>query len=229
MKSVLKRVVSALLIVAIAATTMLLTAPVEVEAAGKMSYDKTMTVYLRTPYTTSSTLKIKNPKGSITSAKSTNTNILEITSYTSKRVCFTAKKAGTAKIKFKMKGKTYKCTVTVKKYTNPIKTLKVTGVNSKKNISGKFKKKSEVSLSLPKTKKNAKLVVQAADDWKLKSVYINKNSQSSKTKTYSGGTTKQKTISLGTLKKSKAYGFILTFKNKKTGGELEVELDLNYQ
>ncbi len=241
MKSSLKRIVNVLLIAAIAATTVLVTPPVEAEAAGKMAYDKKCTVYLSDKSGKSSgygydSIDINNPSEKIkkSKTKSSDTSIVKIDSVENDGDCstiyFHAKKAGKATITFYVGSK--KCTtkITVKKYTNPAKTIKISGVNKGNNIACKFKTKYGIkNISLPKTTKKAKLKVKAASGWKLTNVYVwdTTNAKLVLSKNYSKGTSKQKCYSLGTLKKSHPYNVFLYFKNKKTGAYQYLEFYLN--
>ena len=80
------------------------------------------------------------------------------------------KKAGTATVSFKCQGKTYKIKVTVKKYVNPVKSVKIGATT----VSGsKFKSSSETSLSYAKfAGKKVKTTVTLAKGWKLGESYI---------------------------------------------------------
>lgn len=80
------------------------------------------------------------------------------------------KKAGTATVSFKCQGKTYKIKVTVKKYVNPVKSVKIGATT----VSGsKFKSSSETSLSYAKfAGKKVKTTVTLAKGWKLGELYI---------------------------------------------------------
>ena len=69
------------------------------------------------------------------------------TSQTYYTILAVPKKAGTATVSFKCQGKTYKIKVTVKKYVNPVKSVKIGATT----VSGsRFKSSSETSLSYAK-------------------------------------------------------------------------------
>lgn len=69
------------------------------------------------------------------------------TSQTYYTILAAPKKAGTATVSFKCQGKAYKIKVTVKKYVNPVKSVKIGATT----VSGsKFKSSSETSLSYAK-------------------------------------------------------------------------------
>ena len=92
------------------------------------------------------------------------------TSQTYYTILAVPKKAGTATVSFKCQGKTYKIKVTVKKYVNPVKSVKIGATT----VSGsKFKSSSETSLSYAKfAGKKVKTTVTLAKGWKLSERYI---------------------------------------------------------
>lgn len=77
------------------------------------------------------------------------------------------KKAGKAKISFKIGSKSYSTQVTVKKYTNPAKSITVSGVNSGKNFASKTKNSKNASIKVSKKSSNAKIAVKANKGWKI--------------------------------------------------------------
>lgn len=81
-----------------------------------------------------------------------------------------AKRAGTAKLKIKVKTKkgtkTYKCTLKVLKYENPFKTLKVGGTSLK----SKFNKTAQAN-SYVKNKTTGKIKIVPKKGWVLKRAY----------------------------------------------------------
>lgn len=83
----------------------------------------------------------------------------------------TISKPGTATVSFKVKtgGKTYnlKTKVTVVKYTNPVKTLKV----GKTNYASKFKKSNGYGLT-KKDAKSGKLQIKTKANWKITKIKI---------------------------------------------------------
>ena len=92
------------------------------------------------------------------------------TSQTYYTILAVPKKAGTATVSFKCQGKTYKIKVTVKKYVNPVKSVKIGATT----VSGsRFKSSSETSLSYAKfAEKKVKTTVTLAKGWKLGELYI---------------------------------------------------------
>ncbi len=229
MKSMLKRAASAILVVAIALTTVLAVPTAEVEAAS-VSYPKTMTVYLQdksgtsSGYTEGDTIKVKTTK-KVKNAKSSKKSVLKLEGTDKFKkyslISFYAKKAGTSKVTYKVGSKTYTTKVTVKNYTNPAKTIMISGVKSGKNIASKFKKANEDdTFKISTTTNKAKLTVQAAKGWKLtEAVFRDEDTGKNLVeKTYSKGTSKKKTYSLGKLTKGHTCWAALTFKNTKTSG-----------
>ena len=116
---------------------------------------------------------------------------------------------------------------TVKKYENPVKTLKIKGINSGKNLAGKFKNQYNASAAIKKNISNATVTVEAAKNWEITNVsfytYRNKKSPS-----YIGSLTlnnymefkKKVTLRPGSLNKSQKYSVVIGCINKKTGGSL---------
>ena len=92
------------------------------------------------------------------------------TSQTYYTILAVPKKAGTATVSFKCQGKTYKIKVTVKKYMNPVKSVKIGATT----VPGsRFKSSSETSLSYAKfAGKKVKTTVTLAKGWKLDKLYI---------------------------------------------------------
>ena len=89
---------------------------------------------------------------------------------TSQTILAVPKKAGTAIVSFKSQGKTYKIKVTVKKYVNPVKSVKIGATT----VPGsRFKSSSETGLSYAKfAGKKVKTTVTLAKGWKLDKLYI---------------------------------------------------------
>ena len=85
------------------------------------------------------------------------------TSQTYYTILAVSKKAGTATVSFKCQGKTYKIKVTVKKYVNPVKSVKIGATT----VPGsRFKSSSETGLSYAKfAGKKVKTTVTLAKGW----------------------------------------------------------------
>lgn len=92
------------------------------------------------------------------------------TSQTYYTILAVPKKAGTATVSFKCQGKTYKIKVTVKKYVNPVKSVKIGATT----VPGsRFKSSSETDFSYAKfAGKKVKTTVTLTKGWKLDKLYI---------------------------------------------------------
>ena len=130
-----------------------------------VAYKKPVTEFLTLLPAKATSLKSSNT--SVVSVKQSKFNFGTQPSYS---VSLTPKKAGTATVSLKYKGKTYKTKVTVKKYVNPVKSVSLGNTV----ISGsKFKSASEISLSYAKfAGKNLKTKVQLAKGWQLEKLFI---------------------------------------------------------
>ncbi|MCD7737011.1 MAG: hypothetical protein LUI07_08650 [Lachnospiraceae bacterium] len=141
---------------------------------------------------------------------------------TSSSIGLKLKKAGTATISFKIGSKTYKSKITVKSYTNPVKSITISGVNSSKTFASKTKSSNSVSgLTLSKTTKNAKISVTAKSGWKVRyiSLYNSDTGENYSYSNYSNPKTSA-SMNLGTLTKGKSYSVYVTFVNTSNGASL---------
>ena len=131
-----------------------------------VAYPKPATESLASLSSKVSGLKSSN-KAVVTAKLSKSTYGTSQTYYT---ILSVPKKAGTATVSFKCQGKTYKIKVTVKKYVNPVKSVKIGATT----VSGsRFKSSSETSLSYAKfAEKKVKTTVTLAKGWKLGELYI---------------------------------------------------------
>lgn len=139
------------------------------------------------------------------------------------------KKAGKAKISFKIGNKTYTSTVTVKNYTNPLSSVTVTGVNSGKNIASRLNSSSSCStLKLKKTTKNAVVKVKPKSGWKITNISV-ENSQTGDTMSISNYGNKgvsNASLKLGTLTKNKKVTLRINCVDK-TGASVYVDYNIN--
>ncbi len=231
MKKTMKRLMSLVLVLTLAAAVLV---PATTAQAADLKYTKNLTVYLTADGWVEWTATNSNTSKKLTSFKSSDTSIFEVQydEAEGKKPSNWLKlnKAGTAKLSFKYGGKTYTSTVTVKKYTNPVKTFKLTGVSSGKDVSSKSKKTNNPSLKLKKSSDNAKLTIKAKSGWKIKSVVFT-NQTDWKTlvsKTYkSSKVTSSYTKKLGKLRKSKSYYAEVTFVNTSNKGTITVYYAIN--
>lgn len=100
-----------------------------------------------------------------TSLKTTNKTVVVLKQEAGYTIYLIPKKAGTATVSFKYNGKTYKTQVSVKKYVNPITSVKIGSIT----IAGsKFKSSSNLTLNYAKfANKKVKTTVKLAKGWKL--------------------------------------------------------------
>lgn len=160
-------------------------------------------------------IELRAPKGendlsnNLTKCKSSNEDVLSVAYIFSNSIKFTMKKPGTATVTLKYLGKTYKIKYVIKKYANPVKTLKI----GKTNYASEFKK-SNYSLD-GGGKLKGKLSVVCANNWVLKSAQLGYYAK--------GLNYKTKTVKPG----EKIDGVYLTlkFKNKKTEAEETLFID----
>lgn len=129
------------------------------------------------------------------------------------------KKKGTTVITFKVGGETYSTKVKVVKYTNPVKTLKIKGVKSGKNIASKTKSVNYVNFSGAKAS-GSTLSITPKSGWTVEKVVYNcsstgvtKTKKNTVRKNGEVSTIKISSLSLGTLYKSKTYLIDITFVN----------------
>lgn len=255
MKNVTKRLLTFALALIVAVTAF---GTVSAEAALKegTNYEKSKTVYLssKTYPTTyysglvtvsnlskSQTIAKKDVKSSKTSVASvyrlaynTSTNEYYEKGWTNSKsysysIGLCLKKAGSAKISFKVKGdkKTYSTTVNVKAYTNPISSAKITGINSGKELKSKTADQDWVSFTNKKDIKNAKATFKVSGDWRISSVTYSADNWSEYHSYSCSSNAKSKTVSLGTLKKNVSYCIYVYCYNTKTGGTLSVSYYIN--
>ncbi len=256
----MKQLVKKVFVAALALTVMFtMLAPATAEAA--VTYNKSQTLYRTsksgTSYTSiyisnltkSQTIKktsVKSDKTSVAkpwylsrSISSYKTEYFssnmtgDSNNYYSYDIGLELKKAGKAKISFKIGSKTYTSTVTVKNYTNPLSSVTITGVNGGKNIASKLSSSSSCStLKLTKTTRNAVVKVKPKSGWKVTSISV-ENSQTGDTMSVSNynyfGPTKgisNASLKLGTLTKNKKVTLRINCVDK-TGASMNVAYYIN--
>lgn len=122
-------------------------------------------------------------------------------------------------VSFKINDTTYKTTVKVYKYTNPIKTLKITGIKNGKNQYSRFKNKYTTSVTLKK-------------NWKIMDIQVHESPQKNTSPVsftalnYHKGKTSAK-FRLNTLKAKNTYHIMILMQNKKTKGNITCEYRIN--
>jgi len=128
-----------------------------------------------------------------------------------------SKKAGTTTVSFKCNGKTYKTKVTVRKYVNPIKSIKIGNTT----IAGSmFKSASNRTISYAKfADKKVKVKINLAKGWELTKSYVNGRFVGS-FDCYQNGWAKSDSVKNGgtiTIKGGSGYEITIAASNKKTG------------
>ena len=148
--------------------------------------------------------------------------------YTIKLV-FSSGKNGSALLKFTVDGKRYKKMIHVKKWTNPIKSLRFTKCTcSMHNYKSLFKNKNTATDYLYSNHtKNAKVRVKAAKNWKVKKLVLEKgNGDVIYTKELKSKPAKEVILPVLSLKTSNAYVVKADFVNTVNGGEESITLNL---
>jgi len=101
--------------------------------------------------------------------------------YESAYIDLKVKKFGTTTVSYKIGGKTYKTKIKIKKYkvkkekyTNPIKSITVSGINSGKDFSSKFDKQEYIpdAFKLSGTQENAKVEIKAKSGYEVDSISV---------------------------------------------------------
>lgn len=120
------------------------------------------------------------------------------------------KKAATTTISCTAKGVKIKTKLTVKKYTNPVKTFKI----GSKNYASKYAKNDDYRLNKKVSKKQ--LSIKANAGWKIRSVYV-VNGSTRKSYTWLDKTSFSKKITLS--KVNNAYVYVVMYNTKTGAGE----------
>lgn len=144
-------------------------------------------------------------------------------------------KKGSATLAFKItnssNGKTtsYKTTLTVKNYTNPLKTAKIAGIKSgsSTNLAGKLKKQNYSYLKLKADKKNVNLEFTANSGWKITDVEMTDYSTGALYGRYNSAGVSSVKVSVGTMKKSGRYTVHVSLTNQKDGGIMDCYYYIN--
>lgn len=143
------------------------------------------------------------------------------------RIGFNIKKTGTAKISFKVGTKTYTSTIKVLPYTNPIKSLTVSGVSG--NVAGKLKTTSYASgIRVNKAQSNAWIKCTAANGWKITYMSFNNRKNNTQRSISTNNSTGTSSFSLhaGNLAAKQSGSIYLTLVNTKTKGMQSCSIDL---
>lgn len=161
-------------------------------------------------------------------------------SYNSNYIGLELLKAGKSTISFKIGSKSYSTDITVKKYTNPLRSVQISGISSGKNIASKLKKRSDANLTLKKSAKNAVIKLKAKSGWKISNVSLARNKKVTYGDSYSyydrvdsynyASSKGASSVSLrvGTLKGKQPYTVEVRMKNTKDGGSMDCYYFINH-
>lgn len=161
---------------AVMLTMMMLLNVLPVQAASALDVPESLTYTLYSSKDASGDASKKNKRfavwvpAKVTSLKSSKKSVATVTQakvkgVTGRYVYVNLKKPGTTTISFKYKSKTYKTKITVKKYVNPVASVKI---GSTVVSSSKFKSRSETSLKYSKfANKKVKVNIKLKSGWKL--------------------------------------------------------------
>ena len=128
-------------------------------------------------------------------------------------------KVGSATLSYNLDGAKKTQKFVVKKYTNPISSLVLTGINNN-NLKSKFAKGSYGnSISLTKDAKAGKLTVKAASGWKIRSAYWEDYSKNIEYEFYAWGNgVSSCSLNVPKMIKGKSYYVSVSLINTKTKG-----------
>ena len=163
-------------------------------------------------------------KGKLTKAKSSNTKVVEVYPWGedwkhANGITIIGNKKGKATVTYTYRGKKHRVKVVVKKYSNPLKTLKI----GKKNYARKLKKASYAGIAKWKACKGKKVSVTPAKGWKIVSMRCGcYNADWSKYKA-------KKVRNGGKLPKAaNGDGITITLKNTKNGAYQDIYAYFKY-
>jgi hypothetical protein len=144
---------------------------------------------------------------------------------------FILNKAGTTDITYTIGKKNYTTTITVKDYTNPLKTVEISGLKNGKssNLKGLVDSSSTASaLKLKSDQKNTKIKLAAKKGWKIVSAELHDNDTSTSVQmfNYAGGLSSG-TLLAGTLKKDESYQLYIYLYHEEDGGSMNITYTIN--
>jgi hypothetical protein len=141
-------------------------------------------------------------------------------------------KEGSSNITYTIGKKKYTTKITVKKYTNPLKTVEISGLKNgkKSNLSGLVDKSSSASgLTLKSDQKNATIKVAVKKGWKINYVELYDEVEVTALQLYNyAAGLSSVTLHPGTLKKDGAYSFYVGMYNEENGGYFYISYAINY-
>lgn len=142
-------------------------------------------------------------------------------------ISLTTKRIGTAKLSFKVAGKTYTSTIKALSYVNPISNLTVTGIQngSNKNLAGKFKNDNSANIRVKKAQKNAVITCNAAKGWKITTLTFSNKKTNVAKRIFSEKGKSSVNLRVGNLVASQKGYITIDLMNTKTGGTQTCNLD----
>ena len=140
--------------------------------------------------------------------------------------------AGKATVSYKIGSKSYKTTVKVLNYVNPVKSITLKGVNGSKSFASLTKEAAYTSKSLKLTAdtKSAVLKVSPTKGWKITRATFEDETDgiSRSIYSYNGKGMSSVSLSCGNLKASHTYWISVQFRNSSNGATLSVQYRVNY-
>jgi hypothetical protein len=149
----------------------------------------------------------------------------------SANIGFFLNKAGTSDITYTIGKKSYTTKITVKDYTNPLKTVEISGLKNGKssNLKGLVDSSAYASpLSLKSEQKDAKIKLATEKNWKITyaELFDNETSTALEMYNYSTGLSSV-TLRPGTLNKGGNYSLYIYMYNEEDGGTLNITYSIN--
>lgn len=138
--------------------------------------------------------------------------------------------AGTATITAKVGSQTLSKKITVYNYTNPLKSLVISGIEGGKNLASKFKKTSSVTgAALTKNTTIKKITAKAASGWVITNMQITSNREDDYANhyhSYRNSPTKATLKCAMTLEKGKYHYVYINLVNKSNGGSISLHYSI---
>jgi hypothetical protein len=130
-------------------------------------------------------------------------------------------KAGTTNISYTIGKKKYTTKVTIKNYTNPLESLKITGVQNGTNLANLADKSTDPSpLSLSNDQEDATISISAKSGWTITYAALEGSTTYSVSPLNKG--LSSATLRVGTLEKDSYYFVSVNLENTKDGGTLSI-------
>lgn len=140
-----------------------------------------------------------------------------------------AKKAGKSTVSFNIGKKSFKKDITIKAYTNPLKSLNVLDIKKGKSTDLKslFNSSNYASGDSAVAAKGKSVKVAAASDWTITSVYFDNSTTGNSHSFYSRNGKDSLTLNVPTPSKNDYVYVSVSLRNKKDGGTLSISYSFN--